>query len=305
MLIDTHCHLHDLEWFTPEQQTEFLESAHQLGVEQLICIGTNPEDSQHARAFASEHAGVYWTYGIHPEFASRQDVIRALSSDNALSKSNSEAEPVQNHGPKRLILTETANFFERIKRAKAERAEGDTRKDGLSTGSREKDSSLNQIDLVAIGEIGLDYHYEPYDREAQIRLFESTLQLARDLHLPVSLHIREAFADAFPVLDNFPELTGVLHSFTGSKRELRQALDRGFYIGMNGLSTYSTLPLPPLDRIVLETDAPFLTPVPFRGTINQPGYVRYVAKYLMDQFGTTEKEIEEQTTKNARQVFGI
>lgn len=277
MLIDTHCHLHDLEWFTPDQQAEFLQHAHDSGVEKVICIGTNHEDSLNALSFAAQHSGVYWTYGIHPEFA-----------DTNIP-----------------IPMEAISFFERIKRAKAERAEGDTRKDGLSTGSRRKADSLLDTGLIGIGEIGLDYHYEGYDRNAQIRLFEQMLQLALDHNLPVSLHIREAFSDAFDVLDNFPHVKGVIHSFTGSKKELKKALEREFYIGVNGLTTYTTPPLPPLDRILLETDAPFLTPVPFRGTINQPGYVKQIAAYLATKLKVAELEIAEQTTKNARQVFHI
>lgn len=243
-LIDSHCHLHDQEWFTPAQAEQFLQDAHAAKVDQVIVIGTDPEDSRNAQAFAASHDNVFYTYGIHPEYASR------ITSDPL---------PVQPMSPA----------------------------------------------TVAIGEIGLDYHYEPFDRAAQIRLFEQMLQLARDLKLPVSLHIREAFDDALPILDNFSDLTGVVHSFTGSKKILNQLLARDFYIGVNGLITYSTLPLPPLEKMLLETDAPFLTPVPFRGTINTPGYVRNIATYLADKMGVAEVNIAEQTTKNATQLFHL
>lgn len=242
-LIDTHCHLHDQEFFTPEQAEAILKETTERNVREIIVIGTDPEDSAAARDFASAHDNVYWTYGIHPEHASdwRQD----------------EFDLPQTPCP------------------------------------------------VAIGEIGLDYHYDGYDRGAQIKLFERMLQLALDFHLPVSLHIREAFADAWPVLDNFPGITGVVHSFTGSKQELKRALDRGFYIGVNGLATYTTPPLPPLEKMLLETDAPFLTPVPFRGTINKPGYVSNIAAYLAGKLGVAEEILVEQTTKNARQLFNL
>lgn len=241
-LVDSHCHLHDPEWFTPDQQQDFLKNAEQDGVRELICIGTNPEDSLTAHDFASGHDGVYWTYGIHPEFAGK-----------------------------------------------------------FTPG----DKVVPDDKLVAIGEIGLDYHYDGYDRTAQIRLFEQMLQLSLDLGLPVSLHIREAFDDAWAVLDNFSEVRGVVHSFTGSKKCLKKALDRGFYIGVNGLSTYTTNPLPPLENMVLETDAPFLTPVPFRGTMNQPRYIRTIAEYLAGEMGVAEELIAEQTTKNARELFHL
>ena len=252
-LIDTHCHLHDAEWFTPEQAEEFLQEAAEQNVRQVIVIGTDPEDAAKAQEFAQKHADVYWTYGIHPENAGKYPLEQLITS------------------VKTQLLA-----------------------------SHEK--------LVAIGEIGLDYHYEGYiNKAAQIELFEQMLQLAQDLGLPVSLHIREreAFADAWAVLENFPKITGVVHSFTGSKQELKRALAREFYIGANGLVTYSTLPLPPLEKMLLETDAPFLTPEPFRGTINKPGYVRNIASYLAEKMGVAEVNIAEQTTKNARQLFQL
>lgn len=276
MLIDTHCHLHDPEWFTPDEQRDFLCQAHANTVEKIICIGTNHEDSCKARDFASQHDDVYWTYGIHPEFASsRADFGDIFASVSKLLAANGER-------AKQEVPITTGN----------------------DAAGFEQEKKFRQ-DPVAIGEIGLDYHYESYSRVDQIKLFEQMLQLALDLGLPVSLHLREAFDDAFAVLDNFPKAHGVIHSFTGSKRDLKKALERGFYIGVNGLATYTTPPLPPLERIVLETDAPFLTPVPFRGKINQPGYVANVATYLAEKLGLKEREIEEQTTKNARTIFKI
>ncbi len=159
---------------------------------------------------------------------------------------------------------------------------------------------------VAIGEVGLDYHYEGYNREAQIKLFEQMLQLANDNNLPVSFHVREAFEDFFGVVANFPQIRGVVHSFTDSKKVLKRILnDTEYYIGVNGLATYSTLPTPPLERILLETDAPFLTPVPFRGIINEPAYVREIADWLSHKLGESLKTTMEETTKNARRLYGI
>ena len=275
MLIDTHCNLHDQEWFTTEQSEQFLQEAHQAGVEQIVCIGTNPEDSQNARDFAQAHDGVFWTYGIHPEFASKDE-----RWDEDIS----------------LLLERIRSYDEEERR--------DPATAGVASAPREKNVKYPHVP-VAIGEIGLDYHYEGYSRQDQIRLFEQMLQLALDLNLPVSLHIREAFEDAFAVLDNFPKTRGVVHSFTGSKRHLKASLKRGFYVGVNGLCTYTTNPLPPLEKMVLETDAPFLTPVPFRGTINKPGYVQTIAVYLSEKLGVAEANIVEQTTQNARKLFRI
>ncbi len=157
---------------------------------------------------------------------------------------------------------------------------------------------------VAIGEIGLDYHYPGYNRDAQTRLLEAQLGLADSLHLPVSFHVREAFPDFLPIIANFPKLTGVIHSFSDSKKHLKKILDNTkLYIGVNGLATYSTLPLPPLERIVLETDAPFLTPVPFRGIINEPSYVHNVADWLAHKLGQDYQVIAKETTKNAKSLF--
>ena len=157
---------------------------------------------------------------------------------------------------------------------------------------------------IAIGEVGLDYHNEGYDREAQIRLFEEMLQLAVDNDLPVSFHVRNAFNDFFAVVANFPTVRGCVHSFTDSKKTLRKILETtDFYVGVNGLATYSTLPTPPLERILLETDAPFLTPTPYRGMINEPSYIYNIAEWLSGKLGIEFATIEKETTKNAERLF--
>ena len=170
---------------------------------------------------------------------------------------------------------------------------------GKKTATFKKDERL-----VAIGEVGLDYHHDGSNREAQIKLFEEMLQLALDRDLPVSFHVREAFDDFFAVTANFPKVRGVVHSFTDSKKNLKRILDgTEFFIGVNGLATYSTLPTPPLERILLETDAPFLTPKPFRGIINEPAYVSEIATWLSEKLGQKFEIIERETTKNARELF--
>lgn len=260
MLIDTHCHLHDRDFFTAEQAEEMLKHAKENGVEKVVCIGTDPKDSLVAHDFAAKHDGVYWTYGTHPE---------------------------ETNGIKGEILTSkhSSDVLQSI-----------------LTGPDDEVSSK----LVAIGEVGLDYHSEDYNRESQIKLFEEMLQLAKDNDLPVVFHVRNAFEDFFPVVANFPGIKGVVHSFTDSKKTLKKILENtDFYVGVNGLATYSTLPLPPLERILIETDAPFLTPTPFRGIINEPGYVFYVAKWLEKQLNVDFKVIEETTTENAKRLYRI
>lgn len=302
-LIDTHCHLHDQEWFTPEQSAAFLQGAAANDVRQIIVIGTNPEDSQNAHDFANSHDNVFWTYGIHPEFAKpNSDAFNNESLYSLLSGTYAATE-------ERILQKKSEAAFtkEKTKRVRDSSISVTTELENVVFRKDDCKSRIKSLHLVAIGEIGLDYHYEGYNRPAQIQLFEQMLQLARDLDLAVSLHIREraAFVDAWAVLDNFPEIKGVVHSFTGSKADLKRALDRDFYIGVNGLATYATIPLPPLEKILLETDAPFLTPVPFRGTMNKPEYVRIIATYLAEKLGVAEVKIAEQTTKNARQLFQL
>ena len=289
MLIDSHCHLHDREFFTAEQAEEMIDRAHKAGVKKIICIGTSHEDSLVARDFASKHDNVYWTYGVHPESAGRV-LSEPIFSDAGLefsstSYTGTRAEPSLRDEPVRSvrnIRVENSNHFMHPKK------------------------QVSATRPVAIGEVGLDYHYDGYDREAQIKLFEQMLQLATDNDLPVSFHVREAFGDFFSVVANFPKVRGVVHSFTDSKRVLKRILNETeFYVGVNGLATYSTLPTPPIERTLLETDAPFLTPKPFRGIINEPAYVREVAHWLASKLGLEYKIIEKETTNNARKLFRI
>lgn len=267
MLIDTHCHLHDREFFSEEQAEEMLERAHKNGVLKIVCIGTDPVDSMKARDFAAKHEGVYWTYGTHPEEAGSQRPFEGPAE------------------PGRASLS-AARPWRRAERTQPEKGCG--------------------CRPIAIGEVGLDYHSEGYDREAQIRLFEEMLQLANDNNLPVVFHVRNAFDDFFPVVANFPKTRGVVHSFTDSKKTLKKILETtDFYVGVNGLATYSTLPTPPLERILLETDAPFLTPKPFRGIINEPGYILNIAQWLSQKLDVDFKTIEKETTKNAERLYGF
>ena len=159
---------------------------------------------------------------------------------------------------------------------------------------------------IAIGEVGLDYHYEGYNKDAQIKLFEQMLQLAQDNDLPVSFHVREAFDDFFAVVNNFPQTRGVVHSFSDNKKNLKRILNEtDFYVGVNGMATYSTLPTPPLERILLETDAPFLAPVPHRGITNEPAFIPDIAKWLSAKLDTDFENVAKTTTKNCQNLFGF
>ena len=241
-LIDSHCHLHDLDFYTPEAQSEALAACSEKQVEKLICIGTDHEDSFKAAEFATQNpTKLFWSYGIHP---------------NEFDKPRKDVQFEHNNRP------------------------------------------------VAIGEVGLDYHYGENDKLDQARLLEEMLDLAIREDLPLIFHVREAFDDFFAILDNFStaKIRGVVHSFSDNKKNLRKSLERDFYIGMNGLATYSTSPI---ERILLETDAPFLAPVPLRGQTNQPANVYYVAKWLSEKLGLDFDEVARITTENSEILFNL
>ena len=169
-----------------------------------------------------------------------------------------------------------------------------------------------EASIIGIGEIGLDYFYTHSSREQQIHALEAQLQLATDYDLPVSFHVREAFDDFWPVFENFHGVRGVLHSFTDTQANLDRGFSRGLYVGVNGISTftrdtaqrnlYATIPL---ERMLVETDAPYLTPVPLRGKMNEPGYVRLVVDFWSQKRDISFDELAHATTQNARRLFGV
>jgi len=166
--------------------------------------------------------------------------------------------------------------------------------------------------IVAVGEIGLDYFYTNSPREIQLQALEAQITIAEQHNLPVIFHVREAFDDFWPVFDAHPGIRGVLHSFTDTEENMQKALERGLYIGINGISTFTKDPAQqamfdaiPLEKMVLETDAPFLTPHPFRGKVNQPTFVRTIAEYHAMRRGISVEQIAEATTTNARALFAL
>ena len=164
--------------------------------------------------------------------------------------------------------------------------------------------------VMGIGEIGLDYFYDNSPRAVQIDALEAQLQLARDYTLPVSFHVRDAFDDFWPILANFPETKGVLHSFTDSIDILEVVLSKGMYIGVNGISTFARdkqamWDAVPLEKMLLETDAPFLTPVPLRGKVNEPAFVRNVAEYHANRRTVELEHLARVTSANASKLFNL
>jgi TatD DNase family protein len=166
--------------------------------------------------------------------------------------------------------------------------------------------------IVAIGECGLDYFYNHSPKNEQIAALEFQMQLAKDHNLPMIFHVRDAFEDFWPIFDRFEGLLGVVHSFTATNAELGQILSRGLYVGLNGIMTFTkdekqlaAAKAIPLDKLLLETDAPFLTPVPVRGTVNEPKNVVLTAEFLSSLRGESLSEIARATSQNAQNLFGI
>lgn len=166
--------------------------------------------------------------------------------------------------------------------------------------------------IKAIGEIGLDYHYEDIPREIQQRAFRLQLELARELKLPVIVHERDAHEDGMHLVREFRDVSGVFHCYSGSAEMARQLVDLGWYIGFTGVLTFKNARKAievaqsiPLERIVLETDCPYMAPVPFRGQRNDPGKLFRMAEKLAEIRALSVEEIHEITTENGKHLYHI
>lgn len=166
--------------------------------------------------------------------------------------------------------------------------------------------------IKAIGEIGLDYHYEDIPREIQLNAFRAQMALARELDLPVIVHEREAHEDGIKVVGEFPEVTGVFHCYSGSVEMAKWLVKRGWYIGFTGVLTFKNARKAvevaqsiPLERIVLETDCPYMSPEPFRGRRNDPGRLFRMAERLAEIRGLNLEEIHTATMENGKRLYRI
>ncbi|MEO7905152.1 MAG: TatD family hydrolase [Candidatus Saccharimonadales bacterium] len=268
MLVDTHCHIHESNY--PLDADEVLGRAREAEVTKVICVGTDLESSVQAVKFANSHNDVFAAIGIHPHETKGLEDGKWNKEFNKLLHSNSQ---------------------------------------------------IPSSSLVAIGEIGLDYFYEHSPRDIQIAVFKTQLQLAVEYDLPVIFHVRDqavgaglssVWDDFWPIFDSFTGIRGVLHSFTDNQVNLDAAINRGLYIGINGISTFTKISAQqqlfaniPLDNLLLETDAPFLTPQPLRGRINESAYVRYVAEHQASIRKVSFEKIATATTTNAHALFAL
>ena len=166
--------------------------------------------------------------------------------------------------------------------------------------------------VKAIGEIGLDYHYEDIPREIQKKAFRMQMELARELDLPVIVHEREAHEDGMAIVEEFPEVRGVFHCYSGSAEMAKVLVKKGWYIGFTGVLTFKNARKAlevaasiPLDRIVIETDCPYMAPDPFRGKRNDPGKIYRMAEKLAELRGLTVEEAQRITMENGKRLYRI
>jgi len=268
MFIDTHAHLE-----YPDFESDFdqvINRAKEKKIEKIINVGSTFEGSKNSILLAKKYKGIiYSSIGIHPHHAID------LGRD-----------------PYEFSETRTKTLIE-----------------ALSHMAKEKE-------VVAIGEIGLDFFRENSRelRKKQVDLFKSQLAIAVDFNLPIIVHSREAEDDTMTELVKQKNKIdkGVVHCFTGSYNFAKKVLDLGFYVGFTGIITFEksseiqeVVKKIPLERILLETDAPYLAPTPHRGKRNEPSFVIEVAKKIAELKGISLEEVEEATTKSAIDLFGL
>ena len=250
-LTDTHAHLQFDDF--AGQVPAVLHRAAEAGVEKIITVGVDSEDSRNAVALAATYERVWATVGVHPHAAH-------------------ESQPAV------AYLRELA--------------------------TRRK--------VVAIGECGLDFFRSEATPDEQEALLRLQIELALELDLPLIFHVREAFERFFAVTGDYAALHGVVHSFTGGPAELKQALEVGLNVALNGIITFTKDPglleaarQVPQERLLLETDCPYLSPAPHRGKTNEPARVADIAAFLAELRGEPVERLAAQTTTNAEALFGV
>lgn len=180
-------------------------------------------------------------------------------------------------------------------------------KDELAFVERE----LERRSWVAVGEIGLDFYWDRTFEQEQYAAFHRQIELAMHYKIPIVIHSRESMKESIGVVREHPGVHGIFHCFSGDAGAAREIVELGFYLGIGGVLTYKNSGLPeairdiPLEFLVLETDAPYLTPVPFRGKRNESSYLKYVVARLAEVKGVTVEEAAAVTTRNAQKIFGM
>lgn len=242
----------------------------------MLEISWDIRSSEEAIRFAEDHEGVWVAVGYHPHDARNTRNTRPPSGD-----SHNQLESQGNN------TRNTPNYLQRLEE--------------LSKHQKVK----------AIGEIGLDYYRDLSPRPVQKRVFAEQIELADELKLPMVIHCRDAMDEVLPIVAEQGYYRGVFHSISADSEQAQKIVGLGFYLGINGTLTYdskrtkSWLPDVPKDRLLIETDCPYLAPVPYRRQRNEPAYVRYVAEAVASLLETSVEEIAELTESNGRNLFDI
>ncbi len=281
-LIDSHCHVH-FEAYKKDMD-EVIKRSLENGVA-MITIGTQSTTSENAIKVAEKYDGLWATIGLHPNHLHVQEFY------------DQDELPPEKQGTEKI-------------KTRAEKFDADFYR-----------NLANHPKVVGIGEFGLDYYRLPpgVDREQMIADQKATcleqLKFASTVEKPVIIHSRDAFDDQIELIRREIEhgglkCRGVIHSFTGSAREAAAYGELGFYIGLNGILTFSKdlqkeVASIPIEQILLETDAPYLSPPPHRGERNEPWYVKFVAEKLAEVKGLSLEEINKTTTENTCRLFGL
>ena len=263
---DSHAHYFDA-WFNEYEggADALLDKIFSENVGAIVNIATNPENLKECIMQAQKYENMYVSSGIHPEDCLYIDDIEAALCEIESSVSN------------------------------------------------EKQRSTDKI--VAIGEIGFDYHIEELTdavKEKQRYVFEKQMQMAEKYGLPVIIHDREAHGDCFEMALKYPTVKGIFHSYSGSAEMARELVKRGWYISFSGVVTFKNasrvrevLSTIPLDRLLIETDSPYLAPHPYRGKMNHSGNLEYTVGAIASVFGKTPEEIAEITFDNAKRIYNL
>ena len=298
ILTDTHCHIHSSDYPLPVAEVE--ARAAENNVDYLICVGTDVADSELAVEFVQNRKNHWASVGQHPHEAKYGVAplvkLRALLEAQAGEAKNGSEKP----GHAKIVPSDASStpFLVPPKTV------------GTQEGAERRRQGAGKI--VAVGECGLDYFYGHSSKEDQEKALRYQMELALEYDLPLIFHVRDAFDDFWPIFDSYPGLRGVLHSYTDNQINLNKALERGLYVGVNGIMTFTkndwqleVARAIPLEKIVLETDAPFLTPAPIRGKVNEPANVMLTARFMSELRHVSVEELANLTTTNARHLFSL
>ena len=274
-MIDTHCHIDDPQY--AEGLDAFLAEQRQDGVEYILVPGVDKTSVKDVLEVCDRYPEyLFPALGLHPENV-KEDWREQLATIKAAVDARMHLLPTVN----RQLSTVNCQL-----------------------------STINS-NLIAIGEIGLDYHWDTTFKEQQHEALREQMRWAEQYNLPVMIHSRDATEDTLNILREFPSIKGVMHCFSGSHEVAKQVIDMGYYLGIGGVLTFKNCKLAehlvgiPLERLVLETDAPYMAPVPYRGKRNESRWMRHVAERLAEVYNCSVEHIIETTTANAKALFVI